>query len=726
MIFLIDDKKQRQLGYGWNDDKFNNVKKFVMPIYNYEQILEENIRNNIFKSGNVVLFHESFFDTTYNKHEKDSITIRTELEKYAKSSEDFSVAFFSGSKNSRYREKNVINLPVGTLYANLEIFVEKYVNGETDFRFLLFGENPEIEEYLIQSLEIANQNLDLIENYESSDKNLYLKPSKDFIQKPLLEFDEKIIFKVSDKDFNEKVLEWLNGRKYDNIFIPLCIGSILSDYNGLRLAMHIRTTSTLSQFANIYIYGFVDHSFLVNNDYFDVLKTKNVQLIDYRRSSFRDAIFQKKTKMMKSELSAELVKIRMTPPKDYEDSHSISNEWSIIRWFKTLEASRIIDYTPDEIESIESKINSNLYYKYLTSRFPLDDAIAIDRNDLVLKNTGRILYIDDEIDKGWNELFCTLLYDGVINQVENYESIGSEFFGMKKTEVIETCINKAKDFDLIILDFRLLIEDFHTVNPRNITGYEILKGIKDYNKGIQVIIFSATNKVWNLQALQEAGADGFIIKEAPENSEDNKFTYESILNFITTVNLCLNRSSYLKSMYELTTSIKEYFYNNRELEFDVESKEMVYHFSKFQLDVINQLDIAFLLIYRTNLSVGQKNTNQSLINHAFTSLYIIFEYLFKNDIQGKINLKTYDNSLKRFIPYDKVFHSEIQSGIISYIAITLKFDPFSYNKKLEDFRKKRNAVTHPKGKKPDEKDCLEILNMLKSIIIKKNNHATNS
>ena len=379
MIFLIDDKKQRQLGYGWNDDKFNNVKKFVMPIYNYEQILEENIRNNIFKSGNVVLFHESFFDTTYNKHEKDSITIRTELEKYAKSSEDFSVAFFSGSKNSRFREKNVINLPVGTLYANLEIFVEKYVNGETDFRFLLFGENPDIEEYLIQSLEIANQNLDLIKNYESSAKNLYLKPSKDFIQKPLLEFDEKIIFKVSDKDFNEKVLEWLNEKNYDNIFIPLCIGSILSDYNGLRLAMHIRTTSTLSQFANIFIYGIVDHSYLVQNEYYDVLKTKNVKLIEYKRSSFKDALFLNLSDLKKDILSDELNKIKLNPQGSYFDNHSIANVWGVYQ------LARNANIKIDEIKDFEFEKLTDIYFKWLIAKNNLSTSISEEQKNEQLK-----------------------------------------------------------------------------------------------------------------------------------------------------------------------------------------------------------------------------------------------------------------------------------------------------------------------------------------------------
>lgn len=548
MIYLIDDKKQRQLGYGWNDLKIEKFKQYIITVYNYDQILEENLRERIFSPGSIVLFHESFFDTATNKHEKDSIAIRTELEKYAKRTQDFSLAFFSGSKNSRSFDNNVINLPVGALYSNLEIFIKKYSEGIIDLRFLLFGENPEIEEILTQLFQAANQNLDNLLEYSSNSTNLYLRTHNNFIQKPLIEFDQETLIKVSDADLNKYISDWLNKKEYNNIFIPLCFGSVLSDYNGLRLSLHIRTTITLNQFTNIFIYGFVDHSFLVNNEYFDVLKTKNVKLIDYRRTSFRDAIFLEHSPMIKSELSCELEKICLNPPKNYEDSHSISNEWSIIRWFNTLEASGIIDYTPDEIESIGSKINSNLYYKLLTCRFPLDNSITLKKKDLKLNNNGKVLYIDDEKEKGWNELFCALLLDEVINKVENFDSIGSDFYCMKKSEIIKTCIEKAKDFDLIILDFRLIPEDFHEVNPKNITGYQILRGIKEYNKGIQVIIFSATNKVWNWQILQDAGVDGFIIKESPENSIDHEFTIQSILSLIKVIDYSL-KFKFLKNLY---------------------------------------------------------------------------------------------------------------------------------------------------------------------------------
>lgn len=374
MIYLIDDKKQRQLGYGWDEARIEKFKNYLTTIYNYDQIHEKNLRDSIFSEGNVVLFHESFFDAAINKHEKDSLTIRTDLEKYAKFYEGFSVAFFSGSKNSRSHDKNIINLPVGILYTNLEIFIEKYSNGITDFRFLLFGEKPDIEEYLTQSIKNANQNIDLIKSYESSAKNLYLKPSKDFIQKPLLEFDEKIIFKVTDKDFNEKVLEWLNEKKYDNIFIPLCCGSILSDYNGLRLALHIRTTSTLSQFANIYIYGTVDHSNLLQNDYYDILKTKNVSLIDYKRSSFRDALFLNFSDLNIDNLSVELDKIKLNPPGNH-DNHSIANVWGIYQ------LARNADIKIDEIKGFEKEKLSDIYFKWLITKNNLNISISEEQKN---------------------------------------------------------------------------------------------------------------------------------------------------------------------------------------------------------------------------------------------------------------------------------------------------------------------------------------------------------
>jgi CheY-like chemotaxis protein len=564
--------------------------------------------------------------------------------------------------------------------------------------------------------------------------------SPDFVQDFKDSIGETKLFSITNQSLAKEdysfdliaseFLKTLPDKKYDVIFIPinLSIDNYL-EFSGLRIGYHIRLTNEYINQESPIVFIARESSFEINKLSFlgEIFSSPQIYLTNKLKIEF----LTKQIELIRSTSKENVLKgflnrIQIKPSGNYTTHHSIANEWSIIRWSKALKSSGILAEFPGEIETIEKKIESNLYYKYLTCKFPIECNVSINLSDLKLKHDGKILYIDDESDKGWNVLFHSLFCNELINQVENFQTLGPEFHGLEKDKIIKLSVDKAKDFDLILLDFRLTQDDFYETDPKKITGFQILEKIKEFNKGIQVIIFSASNKIWNLQALQEAGADGFIVKESPENSADNQFTFESISNLKITVNQCLNRSNYLKSMFEITNTIKEYFNNNKELEFDNESKQMVYHFSKFQLDVINELDIAFFLIDRTNLFENQKSTNQNLINHSYTSLYKILEYLYNYEIQGKIKLQSYDNNLKRFIPYNKDKHSEIQSGIITYIATKLNYDPFSYNRKLKDFRDKRNGVTHPKGKKPDEKDCLDILNMLKSVIIKKNNHATNS
>jgi len=49
-------------------------------------------------------------------------------------------------------------------------------------------------------------------------------------------------FDISDTFLSEVVKDIVNSKEYKNIFIPLCFGPIMSDFNGLRLTTHIRCT----------------------------------------------------------------------------------------------------------------------------------------------------------------------------------------------------------------------------------------------------------------------------------------------------------------------------------------------------------------------------------------------------------------------------------------------------------------------------------------------------
>jgi hypothetical protein len=418
MIILIDDKKKRHDDFGWTEDKFNKIAHIIQRIYSLEDL--ESKSKDVFQKGNIVLYHESFLDNTYLK--KKAAIKRSQLEEYAKKNSDFYLAIFSGSKSSRSLSLNIAHLPVSIVFQNLGVFSHKALVGDINLKYLLFGDNPEIEEELSLKLDIANKEIDSEPAKISQTQNLFLRPIKGNIQNAIENAEEKILYNdVSDEKLSEKVNDFLKDKEFDNIFIPVCFGPVLSDFNGLRLATHLRCTESPNQFKNIFIYSFVGIEYLVNNEYFNILKTKNVHLIDYKKSAFAEAIQRVLEPLTKDDLPKELNKIKIEPPKNYGDSHSIANEWAIYRW------SLAINTSDDDIEKIIKKVYNQLYFKYLRSIYPKDEINIIPEKNLKIEYTGspKILYIDDEADKGWYEIFCKVIYD--INGLD-FDYLNKEFY----------------------------------------------------------------------------------------------------------------------------------------------------------------------------------------------------------------------------------------------------------------------------------------------------------
>ena len=237
--------------------------------------------------------------------------------------------------------------------------------------------------------------------------------------------------------------------------------------------------------------------------------------------------------------------------KPETSNHTISNEWAIYRWAHAIGAN------DSDIEKIENKVENNIYFKYLQAIYPITEIQEIREEQLKVENLqdSKILYIDDEADKGWYEVMCTIIAD--INKVKDFDYLGNELKNKTQNEIIDLSIKKIKEYEaeILILDFRLHKNDFDC-SIKEVTGYKLLQAIKEINPGIQVIIFSATNKVWNLQALQNAGADGFIIKESPENSVDSNFTQEVIISFIQELDKA-NKRIFLIKFYENYEPLKK-------------------------------------------------------------------------------------------------------------------------------------------------------------------------
>jgi hypothetical protein len=150
MIYLIDDKKNRQSDYGWSKEKLEFYLDFLIPIYTYDEINKTEERAEIFKEGNTIIFHESFFDNIDIEHKSNSLEIRKKLNEFSKNNVGFNLVTFSGSKNSRKLIKNMGSLPVSVMYQNLSIFIDKTKNGELNLEYLFFGENIKLEKELVE------------------------------------------------------------------------------------------------------------------------------------------------------------------------------------------------------------------------------------------------------------------------------------------------------------------------------------------------------------------------------------------------------------------------------------------------------------------------------------------------------------------------------------------------------------------------------------------------
>jgi CheY-like chemotaxis protein len=721
MIYLIDDRKHRQEEGGWSSEKFSAYTEYIKPIYIYEEL--SNLSNEIFSSGNIVLFHESFIDKTSRAHDSLIKDFEIKLKNEVKKDDNFKLVYFSGSKKFRNLKDEIGYLPVEIVYQNLDVFIDKIKGGIIDLKHLLYGNNHQIEENLYNQLRLKNETIEDFQISDAISANFVAKTLDDEIDDPFTNADNEIIFgdEISDEYLNEIIIEWFSENEYDNLFIPLCFGPSLSDYNGLRLATHIRCTTTKNQLKPIFIYSFVDYSFLIENEYFDVLKTKNVFLIEYSKSAFKDALDMNISPLTIEENPKQIRKINLNVPKDIGDNHSIANQWAIYRWSQTINA---YDENIDKIIDLQ---NSNLYFKYLKSIYPISNLNKLDPKHLKINYSDqpKVLYIDDEAEKGWYEIFCKILDD------ENnlfFRHLDDEFKGKSKDKIIDISLKKiiSEDIDLVILDFRLHKDDIKNRNIEEVTGYQILKRIKEYNKGIQVIIFSATNKIWNLQALQEAGADGFIVKEGPENSLDSEFTKHSILNIIKSLEICLSMI-FLKDISKIITQIKSHIYtvsnNCDEKEFEKLSK------LKFKNEIFIQLDIIYDCLKKSSLDISTEIKDESsYLNLSFISIFKIIElindhYTVESGTMLKsssIIIQNYDQNSNTF---SKILNQypTTRDKILTILKFELNDNPILYVNKLNQFIKFRNNIIHPKTlkdyKKTTKKENLDFLTVLKSIII---------
>ena len=546
MVYIIDDKRSRQQDYGWDDVRFSQYRDIIIPIWNMESLSIH--REEMLFDNNVVLFHESFLSS--DDEERNSVinSLKADLAEHV----SLCVAYFSGSKNGRFVEERICMLPPDVLYTNLITFIDKLQEGDIDFKYLACGENYQLEEAIRNKLEGVNESNVGGEKISVDKRILFAVTSEDEIDPP---FDIDVTREwdffsedVSDSELNSIVINWLSNTQYDSLYIPLYLGNVYSDYMGLRLAMHIRMTETPNRHVPIFIYGVSTYEEVSLNECFEVFKFPNVFLIGADNESLIHSLSMKASKQDKIK---EVNRILLNIPSNIGDNHSVANRWAMYRWCDMLK-------WPGDIPQIaDSGLENSLYFKYLVARFGEHDKFSKkSKYDARIEGIeGKtILYIDDEYDKGWEAILRTI--------IEYSEAKFLCFKGFdKKLSQLELIDRIQKyldnnDADCYLIDLRLHEDDFAKGKSSNLTGHQVAKYIKHLNAGNQIVVFTASNKIWNLkEEIFNIGASGYAMKESPDLNLKRSESLDLYKEFYASIRQAC-KMSYLKQIVNRQNSLK--------------------------------------------------------------------------------------------------------------------------------------------------------------------------
>jgi CheY-like chemotaxis protein len=209
-------------------------------------------------------------------------------------------------------------------------------------------------------------------------------------------------------------------------------------------------------------------------------------------------------------------KINISSP--YDNRHQTTNEWGAMRLASNFGIFELIKFTYPK----------HLYFKYL-SRFINQG--HLDPNKSLQNLFSKILLIDDNADCGWIELLKNIHFE--------FDDLEKGFKGkidkITTTDILNVWKNvtpeKFNQYDLIYLDLYLEKGKADSTN-----ALSALKFIKEKYPNIPIIIFTASDKAWNLDEVLEKGADAMYIKESPLYYRNKVYSLKNYSDFMATIN----------------------------------------------------------------------------------------------------------------------------------------------------------------------------------------------
>jgi len=526
-----------------------------------------------------------------------------------------------------------------------------------------------------------------------------------------IEFDtDSFDFRNSDLDtfITTGFIPKVENKEFNIIFIKDNLSDNYLELYGIILAYHIRLSPELKEkrYVPIIIISDIDGYILNKLDNLaNILFTKNtfigqnnVSTYDYYKKVFD--ILPKFTDFKKEFLD----KIVVEQPKDYLTHHDIANEWSIHTWAKFLK----IKDSP-VIDNNREKISSMLYFKYLLAKYPVQDGSKISFAPKRPQSTGKILYIDDQWKEGWSEIFEE--YYSKTPDIK-FNTFEYEYKDMNVDNFLNELRVQLKSSmpDMILLDLRLTKKDHEETNHDQLTGIKILNIIEEINKGIQVVMFTATTQSGILEKLYDKGILGYIQKEHPDRTQLNM--KDTFLKFKSLTDSAFEKS-YLKKIWTIQEKILMLdFFNDtdnekiEEIEFEVRS---IFEVLNSQLH--NQFVFSMLAIFKCIEILVTMFIEEKRVNYSRHAYWI------------KTGEKIGNFKRNEYYPHS-TSDEDKNDSTINKIRILI-YEKFNIQDEdthdiLSAFTKRRNSAIHPKQHQQElpitEEEILEWFKVLCKIL----------
>jgi CheY-like chemotaxis protein len=471
---------------------------------------------------------------------------------------------------------------------------------------------------------------------------------------------------------DDAIDEWLATTVFginsniQKLIIPIRLGNDDPDYIGLRVGLHIRLSRSLGnkRFIPLVFASVGEPKELIIGNQIErksllsaiLLFTKGCTIVDIFDLEHAVADFDEV--IDKDILQNDLLK-KLVISDERLQGHQLANEWGALRLAK---------FAGIELTTIKQP--KDLYFKYRFSLSDLEiDSKGKNKTNIHSNKDCSYLLIDDNALNGWEELLTHIINSEIINKFTK-KTLSKSLTTFEEAVTYED----YESHDLIFLDLRLTKEEDNSKNLIQIgdySGVKLLNNIKEINKGIQVIILTASNKAWNMKALLDAGADGYFIKESPDMPVSDDVSKANYENLVISIKKGLGKG-YLKEIYKIHKKAIDF------IDLDYPSKAIGYQ--RFYDRTKSSLDIAFELL-------NYASKDQKYFNFAYLTYYQILEDYAnqKENFDFVSNVECYvDNRTERVI----CKHSDTEA------EWSLKFerdksngDYFKHGNEIKEFEK---------------------------------------